>query len=29
LLGDVAKKTTYKIVRQREYTPEGWRRVED
>jgi hypothetical protein len=29
LLGDLAKKTTYKIVRQREYTPEGWRRVED
>lgn len=23
------KKGAYKIVRQREYTPEGWRRVED
>lgn len=29
LLGTPGKKTTYEVRRQREYTPEGWRRVED
>ncbi len=27
LLGAPAKKTVYEVRRQREYTPEGWRRV--
>lgn len=29
LLGGLAPVTTYKVIRQREYTPEGFRRVED
>lgn len=29
LLGTPGKTTTFEVRRQREYTPEGWRRVED
>ena len=29
LLGDSKGETIYEVRRQREYTPEGWRRVED
>lgn len=29
LLGSSKKKTIFEVRRQREYTPEGWRRVED
>lgn len=29
LLGCPGKTTTFEVRRQREYTPEGWRRVED
>jgi len=29
LLGGAGTKSTFEVRRQREYTPEGWRRVED